>query len=68
MPLLPSSFKSRHAPLLQIAMFAITVGLLAHLSACLFHYMALLTYFITDTWEGTWVAAQGLVDANLAHR
>jgi hypothetical protein len=44
------------------------VGLLAHLSACLFYYMALLTFFLTDTWEGTWVAAQGLQGADLAHR
>lgn len=53
---------------LQIMMFAMAVGLLAHLSACLFFYMALLTYFMTDSWEGTWVQKQDLVDASLAHQ
>ncbi len=46
-------------------MFVLAVGFLAHLSACLFFYCALLTYFITDSWDGTWVANRGLTDAGL---
>ncbi|GFH17913.1 cyclic nucleotide-binding domain-containing protein [Haematococcus lacustris] len=54
--------------ILQLAMFALSVGLLAHLSACIFHYMSLLTFYLEDSWAGTWVEAQGLVGADLAHR
>jgi hypothetical protein len=39
-------------------MFALSVGLLAHLSACIFHYMALLTYLLEGSWAGTWIEAQ----------
>lgn len=49
-------------------MFALSVGLLAHLSACVFHYMALLTHLLTGSWAGTWVEAQGLVGTPLGLR
>lgn len=45
-----------------------SVMLMGHLAACLFHYMANIQYLLTDSWRGTWIEAQGLEDADLAHR
>lgn len=41
---------------MQVIAFVLMVGLLAHLSACVFYYMA----FLDGLSASTWVAAQGL--------
>ncbi|KXZ53940.1 hypothetical protein GPECTOR_6g858 [Gonium pectorale] len=47
---------------LQVAAFVLSVGLLAHLSACIFFYMA----YLDGLGPNTWVAAYGVQDADLA--
>ncbi|GAX72669.1 hypothetical protein CEUSTIGMA_g125.t1 [Chlamydomonas eustigma] len=51
--------------MLQVAVFIISVTLLAHLSACIFYYMANIHYLVHGTWEDTWVAAQGIEDSGV---
>ncbi|KAG2496753.1 hypothetical protein HYH03_005162 [Edaphochlamys debaryana] len=49
---------------LQVMAFILSVGLLAHLSACVFFYMA----YLDGLGPHTWVAAYGVQDADLATR
>ncbi|GFR51910.1 hypothetical protein Agub_g14394, partial [Astrephomene gubernaculifera] len=47
---------------LQVMAFVMSVGLLAHLSACIFFYMA----YLDGLGPHTWVAAYGVAEADLA--
>ncbi len=48
-------------PLLQMLAFMMSIAFMAHLSACIFYYMA----FLDDLGPHTWVAAYGVEAAGV---